>query len=213
MEWSGKNMTKTEEKRQHLMEQITELMEEHQGVLKTAQLYSLNLDYRKIQRLVDLGLLIRVKNGYYSLAQGQPSEEELLAGLFPDGVLTLESGLFCYHYIRQKPFCWQLAVDKNTSKSRFKLEYPLVEPHYTEGDVLYTGATSISFGGSTMQIYEKERLLCDCLKYEDKLERQVIQEAIRCYLREPKKDIQKLMEYARIRKVVQKVQNRIGVWL
>ena len=33
------------------------------------------------------------------------------------------------------------------------------------------------------------------------------------FINEPKKDIAKLMEYARARKVVAKVQSRIGVWL
>lgn len=212
-------MTKREVKRQLLMEQIKLLMEEHQGILRTTQLYELNLDYRKIQRLVELGLLVRVKNGYYSLgeeqeeSQGPLREERMIVGLFPDGVLTLESALYYYHYLREKPYCWHIAIDKNTSKSRFKLEYPLVEPHYTEGEFLTLGVSAIPFGGGTMQIYEKERLICDCMKFEDKLEREVLQDALRCYLREPRKDIQKLMEYARARRVVQKVQSRIGAWL
>lgn len=213
-------MKKREEKRKRLMEQIKPLMEENQGILKTTQLYQLQLDYRKIQRLVDLGLLIRVKNGYYSLGEEaaeegevQQREEQMIAGLYPDGVLTLESALYQYHYLQDKPYCWHIAIDKNTSKSRFKLEYPLVEPHYTEKDSLYLGAVPISFGGGSLRIYERERLICDCMKFEDKLDRQVLQDALRCYLREPRKDIQKLMEYARMRRVVQKVQTRIGAWL
>ena len=82
------------------MEQIRPLMEENRGILKTTQLYELDLDYRKIQRLVELGLLIRVKNGYYSLGEEpqeegevQKREEQMIAGLYPDGVLTLESAL------------------------------------------------------------------------------------------------------------------------
>ncbi|MCI9150146.1 MAG: type IV toxin-antitoxin system AbiEi family antitoxin domain-containing protein [Lachnospiraceae bacterium] len=212
-------MTKTEKKRQLLMEQIQELMKENQGILRTSQLYELNLDYRKIQRLVELGLLARVKNGYYSLGEKQEEktglkrEEQMIAGLFPDGVLTLESALYYYHYLRERPYCWHIAIDKNTSKSRFKLEYPLVEPHYTEGEYLSLGVSVIPLGDGIMQIYEKERLICDCMKFEDKLEREVMQEALRCYLREPIKDIHKLMEYARARRVVQKVQSRIGAWL
>lgn len=202
------------------MEQIRPLMEENRGILKTTQLYELDLDYRKIQRLVELGLLIRVKNGYYSLGEEpqeegevQKREEQMIAGLYPDGVLTLESALYYYHYLQEKPYCWHIAIDKNTSKSRFKLEYPLVEPHYTDKESLYLGAAPVSFGGGSLKIYDRERLICDCMKFEDKLDRQVLQDALKCYLREPRKDIQKLMEYARARRVVQKVQTRIGAWL
>ena len=213
-------MKKMEERRRKLMEQIRPLMEENRGILKTTQLYELDLDYRKIQRLVELGLLIRVKNGYYSLGEEpqeegevQKREEQMIAGLFPDGVLTLESALYYYHYLRERPYCWHIAIDKNTSKSRFKLEYPLVEPHYTDKESLYLGAAPVSFGGGSLKIYDRERLICDCMKFEDKLDRQVLQDALKCYLREPRKDIQKLMEYARARRVVQKVQTRIGAWL
>ena len=64
-----------------------------------------------------------------------------------------------------------------------------------------------------MKIFEKERLVCECLKYEDKMERSAFQEGLLTYIRDPKKDVAKLMKYARERKVVKKVQTMIGVWL
>ena len=206
-------MTKKEEKRKLLMEKITEMVEQNGGLVKTSQLYELDLDYRKIQRLVDNGLLERVKNGYYGIAFRDKDEETMITGLFPDGVLCLDSALYYYHYIQEKPYYWHIAVNKNTSKSRFQLDYPLVQPYYTEPEVLKLGARRLQLKGGVIGIYDKERLICDCLKFEDKLQRDVLHRALQCYLREPNKDIQRLMEYARARRVVQKVQNRIGVWL
>ena len=80
-------------------------------------------------------------------------------------------------------------------------------------DILLVGASEFPLGDGKMFIYDKERLICDCLKFEEKLEREVLQKSLRCYIEEPDKDVQKLLEYARFRKVTQKVQNRIGVWL
>ena len=98
-------------------------------------------------------------------------------------------------------------------RSRFRMDYPLVQPYFTEPEVLCLGAKRVPLGSGTIGIYEKERMICDCLKFEEKLEREVLKNALQCYIREPNKDIQKLMEYARARRVVQKIQNRIGVWL
>lgn len=64
-----------------------------------------------------------------------------------------------------------------------------------------------------MKIYDRERLICDCLKYEDRMDREDLKKALRAYLAEPTKDISKLLSYAKERKVLNKVQNRIGVWL
>lgn len=206
-------MTKREEKKAQMIEKVTAFIAENGGVVKTSQLYGLDMDYRRIQKLVEEGVLERVKSGYYGMAFHEMDEEGMITSLFPDGVLSLDSALYYYHYIQEKPYCWHIAVDKNTSKSRFQLDYPLVQPYYTEPEVLKLGAKKIRLKDGSIGIYNKERLICDCLKFEDKLEREVLQSALRCYLREPVKDIQNLMEYARARRVVQKVQNRIGVWL
>lgn len=206
-------MTEKEIRNEALLEKITAFIEENGGLVKTSQLYELGMNYRKIQTLVAEGKIQRVKNGYYGIGFEEKSEISIIAGFFPDGVLCLDSALYYYHYIQEKPYCWHIAVDKNTSKSRFHMEYPLIQPYYAEPDILKLGAVKMSVDNTVLQIYNKERLICDCLKFEDKLERDVMKQALRAYIREPGKDIQKLMEYARARRVVQKVQSRIGVWL
>lgn len=137
----------------------------------------------------------------------------MIARLFPDARLCMESALYAYGYIREKPYGWHLAVDKNTSKSRFKMDYPKVIPYYTEPEALELGSTTIEQNGLTFQIYDKERMICDCLKYEAKLDRAIFREAVQSYIRDNDKDISMLMEYARARKVTGKVQSLIGVWL
>lgn len=205
-------MTREQKKEKQLLE-IRTCMERQGGIIRTAQLETLGIDYRRILKWVDDGTLTRVKNGYYSLQSADQKEEEMIAGLFPDAVLCLESALYYYHYSDRKPLEWQLAVDKNTSKSRFQMKYPLVRPHYTEKAVLEMGVTSIEIGTVIMKIYNKERMICDCLKFEEKLEREIFKKALISYIGEQKKDIPSLLEYARERKVLNKVQNMIGVWL
>ena len=206
-------MGKIQEKKEALVEKLRREKELHGGLMKTSQLYELSMDYRKIQQFVEEGILERVKNGYYSIGFTEISEESMVSRLFPDGVLCLETALFYHGYLETRPACWQIAIDKNTSKSRFKMNYPPIQPYYIEPDILLAGALEFPLGDGKMFIYDKERLICDCLKFEEKLEREALQKCLRCYIEEPDKDVQKLLEYARFRKVTQKVQNRIGVWL
>ena len=93
------------------------------------------------------------------------------------------------------------------------MDYPKVIPYYTEPDVLELGSATIEMDGITHQIYDRERTICDCLKYEGKMEHEVFKEGIQSYIRDGEKDISVLMGYARERKVVSKVQSLIGVWL
>ena len=198
--WSGKNDTRR-------------YSEKNQGRDGKEQLCDLGIDYRRILNFVESGELIRIKNGYYTDRMDRFTEEELIAKLFPDALLCMESALYAYGYIKEKPYAWRLAVDKNTSKSRFHMDYPKVIPYYTEPEVLEMGATTMDIQGNTFAIYDRERVICDCLRYESKMDRETFRSAIQAYIRDESKDISLLMEYAKARKVVKKVQSMIGVWL
>ncbi len=196
-----------------ILEQIVTQIDQNGGIVKREQLSKLGIDYRRILGFVESGELVRIKNGYYTDRIDRFTEEELIAKLFPDALLCMESALYAYGYISQKPYGWRLAVDKNTSKSRFHMDYPKIIPYYTEPEALEIGASSITIDGYAFRIYDKERMICDCLKYESKMERDTFKEAIQSYIRDEDKDISVLIEYAKERKVVKKVQNLIGVWL
>ncbi|MBO5097314.1 MAG: type IV toxin-antitoxin system AbiEi family antitoxin domain-containing protein [Agathobacter sp.] len=204
---------KRTEETEKILEKVIQCIDENGGIVKKEQLSDLGIDYRRILDFVDRKEIIRIKNGYYTYGVDRFSEEELVAKLFPDGLLCMESALYAYGYISRKPYGFTIAVDKNTSKSRFKLDYPKVIPYYTEPESLKIGATSINYAGCQFQIYDKERVICDCLKYESKMDRMDFKEAIQSYIKDEDKDISALMEYARDRKVVKKVQSLIGVWL
>lgn len=201
------------DKREKIILEIEKLLEENNGVVKASQLYPLGLTYRNIQGLVKAGILDHVKSGYYSMHYKEKPQEDIILGLFPDGILCMDTALYYYGYIEKLPYEWSIAISKNTSKSRFHIDYPIVKPYYTEPEALKLGVTVIPFAGGQIQIYDKERLICDCLKYEERIDREDMKKALMGYISEPKKDIEKLMEYARARKVVAKVQSRIGVWL
>ena len=198
---------------QQTLDEILKLIEEQGGIVKKEQFTELGIDYRRILDFVQSGDLVRIKNGYYTDRIDRFTEEELVARLFSDARLCMESALYAYGYISQKPYAWHLAVDKNTSKSRFKMDYPKIIPYYTEPDALELGSTEINMSGQQFLIYDRDRVICDCLKYETKLEREVFKGALQSYIRDSQKDISALMAYARARKVVGKVQSMIGVWL
>jgi predicted transcriptional regulator of viral defense system len=214
MERKKRAMTyKTSKASGEILEKIKSEIDHRGGIVKTEHLDAMGIDYRRVLDFVESGELIRIKNGYYTDRIDRFTETELVAKLFPDGLLCMESALYAYGYLSEKPYGWRIAVDKNTSKSRFVMDYPKVIPYYTEPEALQIGASEIELDGVRFGIYDKERTICDCLKYESKMERSSFQAAIQAYIREEDKDISLLLEYARARKVIKKVQSMIGVWL
>ncbi len=203
-----------EEKKQYQLEQIHEMVEEGGGLVKASDIEGLGVDYRRVLAFVEEGLLIRVKSGYYTTKYFECSEEGWIYKLFgQDGILTMESALYVYGYLKDRPYKWSIAINKNTSKSRFKIDYPVVEPYYTEPEVLELGVTETDFAGGRMKIYTKERLVCDLLKYQEKVNREDFKKGVLGYIMDENKDVAFLMEYAKERKVLKKVQSMIGIWL
>lgn len=186
-----------------LLDKVKKFILDNGGIVKRASLPGWGSIIAESLILWKRGYSAR-KSGYYAVHLSDFTEEELVAKLFPDCVLNLENALYAYGYIKKKPYGWRLAVDKNTSKSRFKMDYPKIIPMYAEPETLELGVTEIQFSDVTVRIFEKERLICECLKYEDKMDRERFKEGLMAYIKDPKKDIAKLMYYAKERKVVKK---------
>lgn len=201
-----------DEKKEYQFEQIQKRIMENGGIVRNKDLSELNIDYRRVMGFVEEGRLRKIKSGYYT-DDSLIKEDMLLASLFPDGVLTMESALFWYGYLKKKPKAYKIAIDKNTSKGRFNIEYPWVIPYYTEKSVLTMGKKEIKLEGKKIYIYEKERLIVDVLKYQHKMERYDFREAVFSYIDDEDKDMSLLMEYAIKRNVRKKVHDIIGVWL
>ena len=141
------------------------------------------------------------------------SEAAQVAQLFPDGVLCMYTALFYYRYSDRTPLEWNIAVDRDTSKSRFNLDYPFVQPYYMKKEFLSFGIATADYGDCTMQIFDRDRLICECIFYENKMDRETYNKAIQGYVADAKKNVPKLLEYAEKRRILKKVKDRIGVWL
>lgn len=185
------------------------------GIIKTADLISAGIYYADIQKLLSEGVLEKVRHGYYQLVStaATQTEAELISILFPDGVLCMYSALFYYGYSDRTPMQWDIAVSKNISRARFNLDYPYVKPHYFDTKHLTYGITPAKYEDCTLQIFDRDRLICECIKSESRMDREIFNKAIQSYVRDAAKSIPKLLEYAMLRNVSKKVRDRIGVWL
>jgi predicted transcriptional regulator of viral defense system len=186
-----------------------------ESLLKTSELTVLRLYSRDIAALVEQGYLEKVKHGCYRLATSADgkSEVSLIVSLYPDGVLCMYSALFYYGYSDRTPLNWDIAIDRNASKARFHIEYPYVQPHFMEATHLTYGITEASYEDCSMKIFDRDRLICECIKNENKMDRETYNKAIQGYINDNSKNISKLIEYAKKRNLSKKVKSRIGVWL
>lgn len=183
------------------------------GILKTSELHALGLSSRQIKRLLDEGEISKIKQGYYELADEVNPEEIIIAKLFPEAVIFLESALLYYNYTDRIPKAWQIAVDRNSEKSKYKIDYPLIEPYYQDPKYLNIGVSTFQVQGFDIRIFDRDRTMCDIMRYEKKIEKEVFTKAVMRYIKDPRKNIRHLFEYAEVFNITKKVQSQIGKWL
>ena len=187
----------------------------NQELIKTSELNGLSIYSKEISELVDLGYIERVKQGYYRIVEHTEdhSEAKLISQLYPDGIICMVSALFYYGYSDRTPINWDIAIDRNVSKARFNIDYPYVKPYYIDKAHLEYGVTEGQYEDCVLKIFDRDRLICECIKHENKMDREIYNKAIINYINDPGKNVTNLLDYAKKRNIHKKVRERIGVWL
>ena len=198
----------------HDVQYYKSIFDKYGGMMRTTQLAEEKIFYPQREKLIADGYVEKIRRGYYQWVNPDDfSEVGTVIRLFPDAILCMDTALYYYGYSDRTPGDWHLAVSKDSGKSRFKIDYPFVKPYYVEPAVLELGLTTGTMDGHAIRIYDKDRLICDCLRYRNKMDKEIFNKAIQKYIADPEKSIPKLMEYAGPLRVKKLAKDLIGVWL
>ena len=197
------------------LEEIKTLAKRANGIFRTADLKKLGFTAFEIRKMLEKHFIERIKHGYYSLSETVEncSDAEIIARLFPEGVICMYTALFYHGYSDRTPLAWDIAINKDVSKSRFKIDYPYVQPYYMEAHLLLFGITNATYGDTDLKIFDKDRLICECVFFENKIDRETYNKAIKGYIADPNKNISNLLDYSKKRRILKKIKSRIGIWL
>ena len=196
------------------IEMIRAVFTSYGDMMRTGDLSREKIYYADIQWLIREGYIEKVRTGYYQwIKNADPSELSTLVRLFPDAILCMDTALRFYGYSDRTPAEWHVVVSKDSNKTRFHIDYPFVKPYFVEPDLLEFGLTTGTMEGISVRIVDKERMICDCLRYRNKMDREIFNKAIHSYIADPEKKIPNLMAYAKKLRVAKPVRDLIGVWL
>jgi len=84
---------------------------------------------------------------------------------------------------------------------RPKIEYPPVEFYYFSKKQFEAGNDKINIRGYKISIYCREKTICDCFRYRNKLGIDIAKEGLSEYLRRKDRNLERLLKYAEICRV------------
>jgi predicted transcriptional regulator of viral defense system len=196
------------------VEEYKKVFDKHNGVIKLSDFTKEGFHNTMLGYLIDKGHVAKIKTGYYEWQYEEPVSDAVIIGkLFPEGIVCLESALYLHGYSDRTPTSWHIAVSKNKTKSKYLIDYPPMKFYFIIDRYLEIGKITILYEGHELSIFDRDRTICDLIRYENKMDKEVFNKAIRAYVADSKKNINRLFEYAKDMNVEKKVRRMIGMWL
>lgn len=184
------------------------------GIAKTAQLNEVGIQNSEIKKMCESGEIERVKHGYYQVANRMKiSEEQLISIFIEEGIVCMESALFYYGYIDKTPSMWTIAVPRNISRTKIKIDNFPCKVYFVQEDKMAIGKMEGIFNGIKLPVYDRERIICDCFKHKSKMDNEIFNKAINAYVVDNKKNLANLSKYAKKMRVYKKVTELMEVML
>ena len=183
-------------------EKERKIFAENNGLLRTGQAVKLGIHQQILKRMREAGVLVREARGWYRLADLPPlSNPDLVqvATRIPDSVVCLISALNFHNLTTQIPFRVYIALPQNVKAPW--IDYPPLRIVYLSEEPYLAGIEEHAIDGVLVRIYNREKTIADCFKFRNKIGKDIALEALKDYLGQRDRQLDRLLEYARIDKV------------
>lgn len=169
------------------------------------------MTYRALLQEARDGNLIKIRNGVYgtidSLTGGMIDIEKII----PGGIICLYSAWHIYHMTTQIPDAFYVAINRKRGvKVPDMLDIKLV---YQSDSILGIGVIQEEIEGIKINIYNRERCVCDAIKYRNKIGIDVMAEILDAYLKYERRNLYLLSEYAKKLRVFNTLSTYLNVKL
>jgi len=176
-------------------QQIRNLISSHGGYIRADSLRENGIHTAHIAALVSSGLLIRLKRGLYTLADGTERSELVdIQRTVPGGIFCLGTALSLHGIGTWEPPEVQLAIRRDY---RITLpDFPQIRLFSFSGVRFELGIIEQATETGTVRVYDREKTICDIIRFRNALGLDIAMEALKEYLKGRSRNIPRLLEYA-----------------
>ena len=156
--------------------------QESDGLITTKEIEGLGIGRYNIKDYVSEGLLVRESKGIYSVAKEVPDEYAAIQKRSQKAIYSYGTALFFHGLSDRVPKTIDLTLPQGYNASRLKKANSDLRIHYVQPDVLNLGVEELKTPqGSMVRAYNKERCICDLIKNQKRVDKQVFTQAIKMY--------------------------------
>ena len=191
---------------------LTEMAKSRNGYVTASQATAAGIPRRKLTEAVGKGDLVQVARGLYALPETWEDPYLVAQHRFARGVFSDDTALFLHGMTDRAPFSLTMTFPRGYNATPAR-EAGIICRTCAD-DVFELGLVElVTQHGNAVRAYDLERALCDIVRGQGTVDAQVVTPAMQAYARSPKRDVAKLIEYARRLGVERKIRNYMEVLL
>lgn len=175
------------------MVNIKEYISNAGGYISSAEIKAKGL-YNQLLYEVKKGNIERVRQGVYALDEGLSKPMVDVERLVRGGVLCMYSAWSHYGLTTQIPVSYCIAIERSHKVTL--PDYPPIEIFYLSKHIFELGISDAVIEGFKVKIYDREKSVCDAVKYRNRIGIDVSSEILRNYLTRQDRNITQLYAYA-----------------
>lgn len=169
-------------------------VENNNGILLTSDVVNMNIHKQYIKMLCDENYIEQISRGIYVKKGKNVNDFFLLQHRYKKGIFSHNTALYFYHLTDRTPLKYDL-----TFESKTRLHDSTIEAHYVKDEFFNVGISSISFDdGTSVKVYDVERTIIDIIRNRNKIDNQILNTAIKEYMKKKNKNMVNLAKYAKI---------------
>ncbi len=194
------------------VEELNRFVDEHNGYLVTGHAVKAGFTKPVISKYIKDRELEKLAHGIYGEPGIWPDELYILQLRNTQIVYSGETALYLHGLTDREYAKITFAVPQGYNVKHMKNEN--IESHYLKQDIYQLGISEVeSMNGNRLRCYNRERCICDLVKYRKHYEVQCFQTAMKEYMADSQKNLNRLLAYAEQMKIRDELMKYVEVML
>lgn len=192
---------------------LLELAKKNKGIIRTKIAVENRIPKDYLKFAVEDGFLEKVKNGIYITPDTMEDELYFLQLKSKNLIYSYETSAYYNGLTTRDPLILSITTLRSNNISAIKSNYKL-DFHFVSKEKLNYGLTTTkTMFGNVIEIYDKERTICDLFSKKYVGDRYVVNECLKTYLKMEDKNLTKLLRYAKELKVEKELKDKLEILL
>ncbi len=176
-------------------DRLEEMMDKNNGYLVTSEVAAAGISKTYLAQFVREHSLERMAHGVYMSDDAWADDYYTLYVTNKKIVFSHESALYLYDMMEREPSATMVTVPAGYNATHLRsrgIRVYQVKPELYEIGI----SRSMTNMGHEVAVYDRERTLCDTIRYHDDMDTQTFRSAMREYMWGSEKNLRRLMQYA-----------------